>query len=122
VRVLLVSLLFPALTEELLFRVLPLPRIGENVPPVTMGLWGATSLALFVASHQIKASWTRSRYVFRDPVFLLLTAFLGLACTITYLRSSSIWPAVAIHWLCVIVWLLALGGYRRLNESISPGT
>ncbi|HAT13909.1 MAG TPA: CPBP family intramembrane metalloprotease, partial [Microcoleaceae bacterium UBA11344] len=28
--------------------------------------------------------------------------------------SGSMWPPVAIHWLAVTVWLLLLGGDRRL--------
>ncbi|WP_293204846.1 MULTISPECIES: hypothetical protein [unclassified Microcoleus] len=47
-------------------------------------------------------------------MFLLLAAVLGVACSIAYLLIGSIWPAVVIHWLGVTVWLLLLGGYRRL--------
>jgi predicted Abi (CAAX) family protease len=75
------------------------------------------SLALFTASHPVNAILfsPTHRPTFTDPVFLVLAALLGLTCTLAYLQSGSLWPPVAIHWTAVVVWLLFLGGYRRLN-------
>jgi hypothetical protein len=46
----------------------------------------------------------------RRPAFLAITAALGLACTISWRRSSSIWPAVALHWAVVVMWKGLAGG------------
>jgi predicted Abi (CAAX) family protease len=74
------------------------------------------SLVLFVVYHPLNALtfYPVGRSTFMNPVFLLLAAVLGVACSIAYLLFGSIWPAVAIHWLAVTAWLLLLGGYRRL--------
>jgi predicted Abi (CAAX) family protease len=50
-----------------------------------------------------------------NPVFLLLAAVLGIVCTQAYFQSGSVWSAVIIHWLVVVVWLLLLRGYGKLN-------
>lgn len=47
-------------------------------------------------------------------VFLLLAALLGFVCSVAYLQSGSLWTSVVIHWLAVVVWLLLLGGYKKL--------
>ncbi len=116
VGVLIGCLLSPGITEELLFRVLMLPHPSENASGLMLWFWGCTSLALFVVYHPLNALtfYPIGRSTFMNPVFLRLAAILGGACSIAYLQSGSIWPAVAVHWLGVTVWLLLLGGYRRL--------
>ena len=95
----------PALLEELLFRVLPPPR-----------LW-PFALATYVLIHPLNAwlFWPEARDVFYDPVFLILTALLGGSCALLYRRSRSLWPPVALHWLAVTGWLLFLGGEDALR-------
>lgn len=113
----LVGCLFsPGLSEELFFRVLMLPHPQENASGSVLWFWGGASLALFVVYHPLNALtfYPVGRSTFMNPVFLLLAAVLGAACTVAYLQSGSLWLAVAIHWLAVTVWLLLLGGYRRL--------
>ena len=44
------------------------------------------------------------------PRFLSLVAWLGLACTLSRIRSGSIWPAVIIHWGVVVVWMALYAG------------
>ena len=39
-----------------------------------------------------------------------MVACLGLACTLTRVRSGSIWPGVVIHWGVVVAWLALFGG------------
>jgi predicted Abi (CAAX) family protease len=114
--VLIGCLLTPGITEEILFRVLMLPHPEENASGLMLWFWGCGSLALFLVYHPLNALtfYPVGRSTFRNPVFLLLAAVLGAACTIAYLQSGSLWPPVAIHWLVVTVWLLLLGGYRRL--------
>lgn len=106
----------PALTEELFFRVLLLPRTTEQVSESGLWLWGLVSLALFIVYHPLNALtfFPRGLGTFFNWVFLLLAALLGIVCTLTYLHSGSLWIPVVIHWLAVVVWLLLLGGYRRL--------
>jgi predicted Abi (CAAX) family protease len=109
-------LLSPGLTEEVFFRVLILPHAFENASGLMLWFWGCLSLVLFVVYHPLNALtfYPVGRSTFMNPVFLLLAAVLGVACSIAYLQSGSIWPAVVIHWLGVTVWLLLLGGYRSL--------
>ena len=35
---------------------------------------------------------------------------LGLACTLSRIRSGSIWPAAIIHWGVVVVWKALYAG------------
>jgi predicted Abi (CAAX) family protease len=99
---------FPALGEELLFRVLLLPSSFDGVRPLALVPWVALSVGLFVAWHPLMARTRRDplRILLRDPRFLVQVTLLGLACSLAYLVSGSIWPPVLIHWLTVVVWLL----------------
>ncbi len=109
----------PALTEELFFRVLLLPHPTEKASPQTLWLCGIASLVIFVVYHPLNALtfYPVGCPTFMNPVFLVLAAIVGTACAIAYLLSGSLWPPVLIHWLTVIIWLLFLGGYRRLNRD-----
>ena len=112
----LISLLFPALAEETIFRVLLLPHPTEAASTGGVWFWAVASLTVFVASHVVKIGKLSpaKRAVFRHPVFLLFAGLLGTVCTILYLRTGSVWPPAAVHYLAVIVWLLILGGYEKL--------
>ena len=114
--VLLVSLVLPSLAEELLFRALLLPHPTENVSATARWLWGVSNVVAFVAYHPLNAlrHAPAKRAVLTNPVFLGMAALLGAACVAAYFISGSLWPPVAIHWLVVVVWLLLLGGYRKL--------
>lgn len=109
----------PALAEETVFRVLVLPGRAESAGAGAQAAWTIVSLAAFVLYHPAKAMLLPTHdgrvTTFRHPVFLLLAALLGAGCTFVYLRSGSIWPPAVLHWLVVVVWLLGLGGYDRLN-------
>jgi predicted Abi (CAAX) family protease len=39
-----------------------------------------------------------------------VVATLGLACTLSRIRSGSIWPSVIIHWGIVVVWIALFRG------------
>ncbi len=95
----------PALLEELLFRVLPPPRLCP------------ASLVVYVLFHPLNALlfWPEARDVFYDPAFLVLTALLGGGCALLYRRTRSLWPPVALHWFVVAGWLLFLGGEDALR-------
>jgi len=97
------AFLTPALLEELVFRGW-LPR-GAPMAAIA-------SLAVFVLWHPLQV-WLNlpfGRPEFTRPGFLLVVACLGLACTLTRLRSGSIWPGVVIHWGVVVAWLALFGG------------
>ncbi|HBB35559.1 MAG TPA: CPBP family intramembrane metalloprotease [Cyanobacteria bacterium UBA8803] len=106
----------PAVTEELFFRVLLLPHTSELLSRFELWLWGCISVLLFIFYHPLNALtfFPRGRQVFFHPVFLVLAAWLGIICSIAYLQSGSLWTPVVLHWLVVIVWLLLLGGYKKL--------
>jgi predicted Abi (CAAX) family protease len=53
---------------------------------------------------------------FKTPGFLIGAALIGIICTLSYIRSGSIWLPVILHWLTVAVWLLAFGGLKKFSE------
>jgi predicted Abi (CAAX) family protease len=112
------SLFMPAVIEELFFRVLLLPRTTENVSPLGLWFWGCISLAMFIVYHPLNALsfFPRGLKTFFNVVFLVLAALLGIVCSIAYIQSGSLWTSVVIHWLAVVVWLILLGGYKKLYE------
>jgi predicted Abi (CAAX) family protease len=92
------AFLVPALAEELVFR--GWLRKGRPIAAVL-------SLLAFIAWHPLQF-WLNlpfGRPEFLDPRFLSLVATLGMACTLSRLRSGSIWPAVIIHWGAAVVWI-----------------
>lgn len=113
-----ICFLTPAITEELFFRALLLPHASENASLADTWLWGCISLMLFIVYHPLNALsfYPAGLKTFLNPVFLLLAAILGLVCSIVYMQSGSLWTAIVIHWLVVVVWLLLLGGYDKLNS------
>ena len=106
----------PGISEELIFRVLLLPHPTENISSNIKWLWGSIGLSIFIIYHPLQTITTfpAAFATFNHPVFLLLAAFLGIACTIAYWRSGSVWTAILIHWIIVSVWLVFLGGYDKL--------
>jgi predicted Abi (CAAX) family protease len=114
------SLITPAVTEELFFRVLFLPQTTEHVSISKLWLWGIISLVMFVVYHPLNALsfFSQGLETFFNSAFLLLATLLGITCSLAYLQSGSLWTPVVIHWLAVVVWLLFLGGYRKLYEVV----
>lgn len=101
---LLTVLIVPALGEELVFRGLLLP---DSRRPA---LWVAVSTALYVAWHPLETlTFLPAATDFLRPDFLAATAVLGLGCALMRLRTGSLWPAVALHWLLVTLWQTFLG-------------
>ena len=99
----LIAFFVPGISEEVIFRGW-LPR-GQPVA-------AAISLVAFVAWHpiQILIGSPFAEPLFADPRYLALVAFLGVCCTVSRLRSGSIWPAVVIHWGVVVIWKALFGG------------
>ncbi|HEY9729891.1 MAG TPA: CPBP family glutamic-type intramembrane protease, partial [Chroococcales cyanobacterium] len=113
------ALITPALIEEFVFRVLLIPHPKEGVTWQSWGFWAVLSLFLFIIYHPLNAKTLfRDGFpTFFDPVFLILAGLLGLACTVTYAITSSLWAIVFIHWIVVVVWLLGLGGLQKLHPD-----
>lgn len=112
-------LLLPALVEELLFRVLLIPHPIEGIPWWPQLAWSAFSLGLFVLYHPVAARlwYPRARVLFHDPRFLEQATLLGLACTLAYGCTGSLWPPLLIHWLAVVIWLELFRGRERLAHT-----
>jgi predicted Abi (CAAX) family protease len=119
IRDLVYLFLMPSLIEELVFRLLLIPHPIETATSSSIYLWAGISLGLFVLYHPLNAQlfYKVGNPTFMDWRFLTLTGLLGGVCTIAYLSTGSIWAAVLIHWIVVVVWLKFLGGDRRLIQS-----
>lgn len=97
------AFLTPALLEELAFRGW-LPR-GAPLAAIA-------SFVAFVFWHPLQV-WLNlpfGRPEFVRPGFLMVVACLGLACTLTRVRSGSLWPGVIIHWGVAVAWLALFDG------------
>ncbi|MBD2499239.1 CPBP family glutamic-type intramembrane protease [Anabaena azotica] len=114
------TLIFPALTEEIAFRVLPLPHPLEVINWYGWTLWAGLIVLLFLLYHPLNAKtfYKEGFPTFFHPIFLTLTGLLGLSCTIAYGLTGSLWAIALIHWIVVLVWLLALGGRQKLSIGI----
>lgn len=113
-----IRLLFvPSILEEYLWRVILQPYPMESSTDIGMRvLFCTTSTLAFVVAHPLLANtiWTRGKNVFGDWRFLLLTFLLGIACTLVYQLSGSVWMPVVVHWTAVVAWIAFLGGEERL--------
>lgn len=91
-----VAFLVPALAEELIFRVV----LGGRTGQIRAGL----AILAFMLWHpvQVWLGLPMAQPVFVEPGFLVITALLGLTCTLLYRRSGSIWPPILLHWLLVV--------------------
>ncbi|MBD2344211.1 CPBP family glutamic-type intramembrane protease [Anabaena subtropica] len=113
------TIISPAIAEELVFRVLLLPHPIEVINLYRWALWAGFILLLFILYHPLNAkTFYRVGFpTFFHPMFLTLTGLLGLCCTIAYAITGSLWAIVFIHWIVVLVWLLGLGGRKKLSIS-----
>ncbi|NJL41446.1 MAG: CPBP family intramembrane metalloprotease [Leptolyngbyaceae cyanobacterium SM1_4_3] len=55
-------------------------------------------------------------YIFQNACLLIGAALIGTVCTVSYLRSGSIWLPVVLHWLIVVAWLLVFGGLEKFQS------
>jgi predicted Abi (CAAX) family protease len=113
-RIFLVAVLMPGLLEELVWRVVLIPHPTETIDPSLRWFWVSLSLILFIAYHPLNP-WVKHD-TFKDPIFLVLAALLGIVCTLSYLESGSIWTPAFIHWAIVVIWLSFCGGYRKIHS------
>lgn len=98
----------PALGEEIVFRAMLVPSRAE-APNAWRPI--ALSVALFTVWHVVETLFLpNSAATFLRADFLALAALLGLLCALLRWRSESIWTAVTLHWLVVVVWQGWFGG------------
>jgi predicted Abi (CAAX) family protease len=117
-----ISLFFiPALFEEIVFRGLLLPHRERRVSTKSLMFYAAFSIVVFIAWHPLNAMTINpiAYSMFTDPVFLCLAALMAIACTITYLKTGSLWVPITIHWLTVVIWVFFLSG-RNFVLDIAP--
>ena len=105
-------LVMPSFLEELLFRALMLPHKTRKNTAKKQVFLSLFSIFAFIAWHPLNAMTINAAAypIFTDPVFLLLAALMASACTITYLKSGSVWIPISIHWITVLIWVFFLGG------------
>jgi predicted Abi (CAAX) family protease len=98
----------PALSEEAVFRGLLVPDRSETSRPLVAI---AIATAIFTGWHVVETLFLRhAAPIFLRVDFLVCAAILGGGCAIIRWRTASLWPAVALHWLLVVVWQTWLGG------------
>ncbi|MGA7952410.1 MAG: CPBP family glutamic-type intramembrane protease [Gloeobacterales cyanobacterium] len=110
----------PALIEELVFRVILLPYPDELNAPIAAIGWAILSLALFVLYHPLNALtfYKEGNPTLLSPIFLTLSALLGLTCTLAYWLTGSLWVIAFMHWVVVSIWLLYLNGLKLLRKEL----
>ena len=108
----------PALLEEILFRGLLLHGGRTRSSRGRLIIVAGAALVVYVASHPLNAMLFRptALALFASPIYLVLTALLGVTCTAAYLIAQSIWPPVLMHWLTVVAWIWFLGGQSLLDR------
>jgi predicted Abi (CAAX) family protease len=109
-------LVFPVLLEEAFFRGILIPRNTSDGGRWRIALTALLSATLFVVWHPLNALTLNpgAAEFFLDPWFLLITFLLGLACSLGYIYTRSLWTPMLMHWLTVLVWVLFLGGRNLL--------
>jgi uncharacterized protein (DUF2235 family)/membrane protease YdiL (CAAX protease family) len=114
----LIAFFVPVLGEEILFRgvLLKPSAIGTTaLGPVVL------SAVLFMLWHPLQV--LGCRWLISGPCplpwawlgfcfwFLAGCFALGLACARAVLKTRSIWPAVALHWIVIVAWATLFGGF-----------
>lgn len=105
----LVSVFFvPSLSEEAVFRGILVPDRSETPKPLAAI---AIATLIFTAWHVVETLFlTHAAPIFLRADFLACAAILGAGAAVIRWRTGSIWPAVALHWLVVVIWQTWLGG------------
>ena len=111
-------LIVPALLQEYVFRVLLIPYPKTWISGWIWWTWALLALGLFVAFQLGYARLLhRSRYpIVAHPMCISLMTILGLACTLTYRLTGSLWTIAIVHWVFVSAWWLLLGGRQQVQQ------
>jgi len=111
----------PSFLEEAFFRGVLIPNKSKE-KSVTFIFWVTLlSTASFVVWHPLNAVTinTGAQGFFLNPSFLAVVFFLGLACSLSYIISRSLWVPVILHWVTVLVWVYFLGGRNIVLASVA---
>ncbi|HET9640199.1 MAG TPA: DUF2235 domain-containing protein [Allosphingosinicella sp.] len=115
----LVAFFVPALAEEAVFRGLLLKPPSDGVSGLGPAILSALLFALWHPLQVVVCQWTLVgrcplpwAWLGFNPWFLLAALALGLACARLTLATRSLWPAVVLHWLIVVVWAALFAGPR----------
>lgn len=112
ITVILSAFIMPGCSEELFFRGFLLPHRSENTSARVRAISIGFSWIAFLIYHPLNPL---GQSFFGDPIFLMGAGLLGIVCTITYLKSGSLWSAIFAHWSIVVIWLLMLGGFAKFR-------
>jgi predicted Abi (CAAX) family protease len=112
-------LFLPALWQEYVFRVLLIPYPKDWIPEPIWWAWAFLALGIFVGGHWLYARSSRKTgyATIANPAAWILLTLLGLACTVTYRFTGSLWTITVLHWLVVSIWWLLLGGKQRFTDK-----
>ena len=110
----------PSLLEEVVFRGFLLPHKERKISALRLVLSSVFSIVAFIVWHPLNAMIINqpAYAVFTNPVFLCLAALMAIACTITYIKTGSLWVPITIHWLTVLVWVFFLGGRNFILDIV----
>jgi len=111
-----ILIVFPSLFEEILFRGLIIPINTRDKGMKSIIFYTLLSSVIFVLWHPFNALTINpaAQEIFLDGYFLVIAFFLGIACSLAYIMSRSLWAPVLIHWLTVVVWVCFLGGHNLM--------
>lgn len=110
--------IFPSFFEESIFRGMLIPNNARERGTKYIIKVSLVSSIVFVLWHPLNALTINpgARAIFLNPYFLFITFLLGIAASISYIYSKSLWAPVIIHWLTVVVWVVFLGGRNLILE------
>lgn len=116
-----------ALFEETLFRgvLMPAPSDGASglgpavLSAILFALWHPAQIELcrWLTDGHCLMNWADIAW---SPWFLAATFALGLACGKLVDATRSIWPAVALHWLTILVWATLFGAPLGFASPAGP--
>ncbi len=110
----LLGLLGWALGTELVFRVLLLPYPKSWMPTGTWWAWALLGLGVFVAVYVLYGRKFRpADSAFAQPPLWILITLLGIASTLVYRFTGSLWTITVLHWAAASMWWLLLGGHQQ---------
>ena len=109
---------FPSFLEESFFRGILIPNNTRERGLKYALVIALISSTLFVAWHPLNALTFNkgAQEIFFNPYFLFDVFCLGMACSLSYIYSRSLWSPVIIHWLTVVIWVFFLGGRNLILE------
>jgi predicted Abi (CAAX) family protease len=104
--------IFPAFLEEAFFRGILIPNKTKEKGGKAVLAAALFSAAAFTLWHPLNALIVNpsAQELFLNPHFLFIVFCLGIACSLSYIFSQSLWVPIIIHWLTVLIWVIFLGG------------